>query len=169
MGNPDKLYLPYLTRVYRTVTVDWIGTLLNNMLILLFVEWVFYFQNYVQSCRNMEITERKNIQYRYDVLKSQINPHFLFNSLNLLSSLISIDPRKATKFTISLAAMYRYILANNGKNIISLTKELEFLSSYITILKMRYKDKFNIIFDGETHPNMHLTRDCQCCQKNTIS
>ncbi len=85
--------------------------------------------------------EKENLQSQFEVLKQQVNPHFLFNSLNTLTSLIRIDPPLAVKFTAQLSRLYRYALENRGKDLISLEQELEFLEAYIFLLDIRFKDK----------------------------
>lgn len=148
----------YLTihGLYRDVTVDWAGTFLNDIIILLGIELVYYFQNYNKSRIEIEIAARKNLQYKYDALKAQINPHFLFNSLNLLSSLVSLDKDKSKKFILGLASMYRYILSCEGKETISVTEELEFLESYVEVLEMRYNNKFQVKFEGTANGDLKI-------------
>jgi len=94
--------------------------------------------------------EKENLQSQFEVLKQQVNPHFLFNSLNTLTSLIRIDPPLAVKFTGQLSRVYRYALENREKDLVSLETELEFLDAYIFLLEIRFKDKLVIRnhFDG---------------------
>ncbi|MBD5356117.1 MAG: histidine kinase [Bacteroides sp.] len=135
--------------LFRPTHIDWTGTVLNNIIILLMAEAVYYFQSYKESQKIAEEAGRKIIQYKYDALKAQINPHFLFNSLSLLSSLVSIEPKKAKKFIIELANMYRYIMAHEGSELTTVDNEMEFLQSYLQVLEMRYNNKFKVVFYGE--------------------
>lgn len=135
--------------LFRPTHIDWTGTILNNIIILLMAEAVYYFQSYKESQKIAEEAGRKIIQYKYDALKAQINPHFLFNSLSLLSSLVSIEPKKAKRFIIELANMYRYIMAHEGSEVATVDMELEFLQSYIQVLEMRYNNKFKVVCHGE--------------------
>jgi len=73
-------------------------------------------------------------------LKGQVNPHFLFNSLNSLSSLISDDPEKAEKFLDEMSKVYRYLLRTNEDGLTSLESEMQFINSYFHLLKTRYGD-----------------------------
>jgi len=82
---------------------------------------------------------------RYESLKSQLDPHFLFNSLNVLVSLIDEDTDKAQKFTISLSKVYRYVLEQKDKDLVSLEEELTFAKIYMLLLKMRFEDAINCI------------------------
>lgn len=148
----------YLTihGMYREVTVDWAGTFLNDIIILLGIELIYYFQNYNKSRIEIETAARKSLQYKYDALKAQINPHFLFNSLNLLASLVSLDKEKSKKFILGLASMYRYILSCEGKETIRVSEELEFLESYVEVLEMRYNNKLLVKFEGSAFPEARI-------------
>ena len=85
--------------------------------------------------------QKENLQSQFEVLKQQVNPHFLFNSLNVLTSLIRIDPGLAEKFTEQLSKVYRYVLENKDKDLVSLDTEMEFLDAYIFLIDIRFKDK----------------------------
>jgi PAS domain S-box-containing protein len=88
--------------------------------------------------------QKENLQSQFDMLKNQVNPHFLFNSLNVLSSLIKIEPDLAERFTEHLSKIYRYVLENKDKELVTLKTEMEFLSSYIFLLEIRFMDKINV-------------------------
>jgi sensor histidine kinase YesM len=87
----------------------------------------------------IERVEKQKIQAQLDALKSQIDPHFIFNSLNTLSYLISFDPAKAKLFNDSLAKVYRYILINKEKDMVPLKEEIEFASNNYYLLRIRYQ------------------------------
>ncbi|MBI1342206.1 MAG: hypothetical protein GC171_04625 [Terrimonas sp.] len=90
---------------------------------------------------NLKETEALKIAFRHsqlEGLKSQVNPHFLFNSLNSLSSLISEDEEKAEKFLNEMSKVYRYLLRNEEDKLVSIRTELVFLASYYFLLKTRY-------------------------------
>ncbi|WP_299163147.1 histidine kinase [uncultured Tenacibaculum sp.] len=91
-----------------------------------------------------EILKRQSIQNELMALKNQINPHFLFNSLNSLNSLIR-DNTAATTFVNQLSFMYRYILQSKEKELVTIKEELTFLESYIHLLKVRFRDRFEVI------------------------
>jgi two-component system, LytTR family, sensor kinase len=122
--------------------IDWVGSVLNSLLIFLSMEAVYYIIDSHKSSKQVELAKRKEIQYQYDSLKMQINPHFLFNSLNILYSLITIDAQKSKEFILALSSMYRYILEQQDKNVINLKDEYKFLTNYISVLKMRYHQQF---------------------------
>tara|TARA_R110001632_G_scaffold23425_3_gene66318 strand:- start:13974 stop:15332 length:1359 start_codon:yes stop_codon:yes gene_type:complete len=83
---------------------------------------------------------------KFESLKSQIDPHFLFNSLNVLTSLIGENPHQAEKFTTKLSKVYRYVLEQRNKDLIPLTEEIKFANTYMELLGMRFEDavKFEI-------------------------
>ncbi len=96
-----------------------------------------------QSEQEREKLRVANLQSQLDVLKSQVNPHFLFNALNTLSSLISEDPRQAEVFVDKLSGVYRYVLRSNRtdgpeQQMTTLSSELEFIEAYYHLLQTRY-------------------------------
>ncbi|SEA45441.1 2TM domain-containing protein [Flavobacterium gillisiae] len=80
---------------------------------------------------------------KFESLKNQIDPHFLFNSLNVLSSLIEENPDNAQRFTTSLSKIYRYVLEQKDKELVSVEEELAFAKTYMNLLKMRFEDSLN--------------------------
>ncbi len=91
--------------------------------------------------------QKENLQSQFEVLKQQVNPHFLFNSLNVLTSLIKVEPDLAESFTERLSKVYRYVLENKEKDLVSLSTELEFLNAYMFLLEIRFMKKLFIDID----------------------
>lgn len=137
-------------------SVDYWGIFLNNVLTLLILEVVYYVVSTREAEKREELVRREAIQYQYDALKAQVNPHFLFNSLNILYSLVSVDTKKSKEFILSLAQMYRYILSHQNMETISLSEELGFVRSYVEILEMRYHEQFSV--DITCDPGMESGR-----------
>lgn len=108
---------------------------------------VIYFYNRYQK---QKIKEQKVIagtaRAKFDALKNQLDPHFLFNSLNVLTSLIDENPDNAQKFTTSLSKIYRYVLEQKNKDLVTVNEELKFAKTYMSLLQMRFEDavKFSI-------------------------
>jgi two-component system, LytTR family, sensor kinase len=106
----------------------------------------FYFY---QELQKNKVKEQKIIagtaSAKFDALKNQLDPHFLFNSLNVLTSLIEENTDNAQKFTTSLSKVYRYVLEQKNKDLVTVDEELEFAKTYMSLLKMRFED--SIIFD----------------------
>lgn len=107
---------------------------------------VIYFYNKYQQNK---IKEQKVIagtaSAKFDALKNQLDPHFLFNSLNVLTSLIDENPDNAQRFTTALSKVYRYVLEQKNKDLVSVDEELNFARTYMMLLKMRFED--SIVFE----------------------
>jgi len=99
--------------------------------------------NWKQASRT-EVTQQRIIagtaNAKFETLKNQIDPHFLFNSLNVLSSLIEENPENAQRFTTSLSKIYRYVLEQKDKELVSVDEELSFAKTYMNLLKMRFEN-----------------------------
>jgi PAS domain S-box-containing protein len=100
--------------------------------------------------------QKENLQSQFEVLRQQVNPHFLFNSLNVLTSLIKLEPDLAEQFTEHLSKVYRYVLENKDNDLVSLQTELDFLDAYIFLLNIRFMDKIVVKVDISEQK-----RDCQ--------
>lgn len=85
--------------------------------------------------------QKENLQSQFEVLKQQVNPHFLFNSLNVLTSLIKVNADLAEKFTERLSKVYRYVLENKDKDLVTLSTEMDFLRSYVFLIDIRFQGK----------------------------
>ena len=145
-GLPSKIFIGYLMYVIFLV--------------------FFYAVNYYQSLKEKI---KKESEYKalireaeLQALKSQINPHFLFNSLNSISSLTVSNPEKAQEMVINLSAFMRYSLMHNEKEMVSFSRELENIKLYLSIEKVRFGKKLNAEFEIHDHcleaeiPNMIL-------------
>lgn len=130
--------------------VDWAGTYFNDVMTLLLIEVAYYVHEFRRAAAEREQASSEALLYKYESLKSQVNPHFLFNSLNILYSLISLDQKKSKEFILQLSQMYRYILTQEGRDTIPLDDELEFARSYISVLEMRYHNQFSVDIDTRT-------------------
>ncbi|GGB96820.1 sensor histidine kinase [Dyadobacter sediminis] len=105
-----------------------------------------YYQLRASTKREFELKEM-HMQRQMDVLKQQINPHFLFNSLNSLMALIGEDTELAERFVEELSSVYRYVLRANEQNLINLSDELEFIRSYSHLLTTRHGKGFNLTIE----------------------
>ena len=130
------------------VTETWYGSSFGLWITLTIVTvfYVIYFYNRFQKNK---IKEQKVIagaaSAKFDALKNQLDPHFLFNSLNVLTSLIEENPDSAQKFTTALSKVYRYVLEQKNKELVTVDEELNFARTYMSLLKMRFED--SIIFE----------------------
>lgn len=117
---------------------------LVSFIISMVVTLLFYAIFYYRYTKENQVKEQKIIagtaSAQFDALKNQLDPHFLFNSLNVLTSLIEENPDQAQKFTTSLSKVYRYVLEQKNKELISLEEELAFAKTYMNLVKMRFED-----------------------------
>ncbi len=102
------------------------------------------------SLAELERFKKENAEYRFELLRAQLNPHFLFNSLNTLSSLVYENPENAGLFIRELADVYRYILENKEKELVSLDTEIGFVSSFITLMQLRFGENLRVEVDLPT-------------------
>jgi sensor histidine kinase YesM len=127
----------------RQVGVGLIGSsliygLLTFLLLLGIYELAYHFARLRQAERERDRFEREKLQAELQQLKGIVNPHFLFNNLNSLSSLISEDPAQAEAFLDELTKVFRYLLRNNDTELTTLAQELQFMHSYYHLLQTRY-------------------------------
>ncbi|MEM9679268.1 MAG: histidine kinase, partial [Bacteroidota bacterium] len=119
------------------------------LIITLFVSLFFHTAHYYKELQKSKVKEQKVIagtaSAKFDALKNQLDPHFLFNSLNVLTSLIEENTDSAQKFTTSLSKVYRYVLEQKNKDLVTVDEELNFARTYMSLLKMRFED--SIIFE----------------------
>ena len=114
--------------------------------------------------------QKENLQSQFDVLKQQVNPHFLFNSLNVLISLIKLEPGMAETFTERLAKVYRYVLESRDENLVPVKTEMDFLRAYIYLIDTRFQGKvrINIEFDEAKESRLILPLSLQLLIENAI-
>lgn len=91
----------------------------------------------------------ENLKYQYRTLKTQVNPHFLFNSLNVLSEIIYVDVKRADCYIQKLSGIYRYILDHEKTDLIALEQELEFVRQYFSLQQERDEDKIRLEVEVE--------------------
>jgi sensor histidine kinase YesM len=118
-----------------------------GMLIVGFQILRLYIEYTVQIERDKALIQKELLLSKYETLKNQVNPHFLFNSFSVLSSLIETDSQKARKFLDKLSRMYRYILDNRDNQMIPLEKELKFTRDYLYLLKTRHEESLEVNID----------------------
>jgi sensor histidine kinase YesM len=150
----------FLLRIFEDVLVEGssFSAFLNNeemsnylvaIIVTFFVTLAFHAFYFYKAYTENKVKEQKVIagtaSAQFESLKNQIDPHFLFNSLNVLSSLIEENPENAQKFTTSLSKIYRYVLEQKDKELVSVEEELAFAKTYMNLLKMRFEN--SITFD----------------------
>lgn len=117
-----------------------------TLTIVAIFHFIYFYSKFQQKKVKESQIVAKTESAKFESLKSQLDPHFLFNSLNVLTSLISENPNQAEKFTTKLSKVYRYVLEQKDKDLIPLEEELKFAKAYMELLKMRFEDgiKFSI-------------------------
>jgi hypothetical protein len=103
-------------------------------------------QKMTELLNKAQLLEKEKALVQYESLKQQLNPHFLFNSLTSLGSLISISPKEATTFLDSLSKTYRYILKSSERETVPLMEELKFGETYVKLQKTRFSEGLQVIF-----------------------
>lgn len=129
---------PYNEGLIRALWVNWLITAVINIIVMSILEALVYFNESKQAKYQAQELEKEMFFIRYEVLKNQINPHFMFNSLNVLSGLIEKDTKKAQAFIDEFAQVYRYVLETIERLVVPLHDELNFINSYIFLQKIRY-------------------------------
>lgn len=103
-------------------------------------EGIYYYAQWQKTTVEAEILKKENLQTRLESLKTQINPHFLFNSLGTLSSLIEEDTAKAQRFVNDMSSVYRYLLQTSENSLTTLQDELSFIKAYTQMLETRFAE-----------------------------
>ncbi len=137
---------------------QWNYALVSFLLILLIgtlYESVFLYSRWRESIVETERLRRENVESQLEGLRSQVNPHFLFNSLNTLSYVIPEDPPRAVRFVQMLSRVYRYILEIRDKKTTTLEEELDFLDAYVFLLQERFGNNLHIERRVPAHLQQH--------------
>lgn len=147
----SALLLVIWYKIFNGGIVDWdvIATItLIIMICVLFIthvyETVFLVLEAESEKLKKEQLERARAEAELEALKNQIDPHFIFNSLNALSHLIEKDPVKAKRFNDNMADVYRYILQNKARELVLLHEEMEFLNDFFSLLKIRFEEAMQL-------------------------
>lgn len=148
IGNIIEICIPDEWHKDRMAGIsEVIGSFMSIFLIWAIYEGIIFYTKLQKSIQEKEQLQRENIQSQLEGLKNQVNPHFLFNSLNTLTYLIPEAPDKAVNFVQKLAKVYRYILEIRDQKIVTISDELEFLNAYIFLLKERFGENLKINID----------------------
>lgn len=140
-------------------------------IVLLFIEIsTQFFKNWKNSLVEVEHYKTQSVQAQLQNLKNQVNPHFLFNNLSVLSSLVYKDQDKAVDFINQLSKVYRYLLDNRNSELITLEDELNFIRSYIYLLEIRFDTniKFDISISDECSRKLLPPMSLQMLVENAI-
>ncbi|MFH0843686.1 MAG: histidine kinase [Bacteroidota bacterium] len=120
------------------------GTVLISIIL---INLSYFFKSWKQSAVNEEKLKREKLSIEYEALKNLVTPHFVFNSLTALSSLVHKDQEKAVKFIQEFSNVFRYVLESREKEVIDLATEKSLLESVSYMYRIRYQDSLNINID----------------------
>ena len=134
-----------LTNKYSFLIIGMMVFLVNTIICLGFMASHFLKRWQENSVRTAQL-EKEKVQVQLDSLKNQISPHFLFNSLSSLDSLIDDNPVLARQFLQQLARVFRYVLQHKDKELVSLETELTFIKNYVSLLKTRFDGAFTVYY-----------------------
>jgi len=148
--------MPYEDGMLKNVINNSLITSVLNIIIITVIEAIVWFKRSQQSLVIAEKLERENSQIRFETLKSQLNPHFLFNSLNVLSSLIKHDADKAQNFVDEFSSVYRYTLDVIEKPVVELREELDFAKSFLFLQKTRFDNAVDMEINVDASKLIYL-------------
>lgn len=153
-GNFIHIYidhtLPTISVIFRTV----LFLLITSTIIMAILELQHLSDEKEELVQFTQQLEKEKIETLYNALKQQVNPHFLFNSLSVLSTLVHVDVKKADLFIQHFADIYRYVLDINDRDLVTLQQELNFLEAYLYLQRIRFGDYIqlnNKIADKDHH------------------
>lgn len=150
-----SVFIIFLLRVFEEVVIkkstledflahehagNYVVATIVTFIITLVVHLGYFYRSYQENRVKQQKIIAGTASAKFESLKNQIDPHFLFNSLNVLSSLIEENPENAQKFTASLSKIYRYVLEQRDKELVSIEEELAFAKTYMNLLKMRFEN-----------------------------
>lgn len=134
---------------YEDLSIMILGTMISTGFLSLVVILLGYTDHVIKkqetTALENETLKTQNLQSRYEALKNQIDPHFLFNTFSSLTSIIEVDPVKAQEFSIKMSSVLRYTLQN--KDVVTLVEELDFTKDYCLLMQIRYDENLTINFD----------------------
>ncbi len=120
------------------------GFVIGSSFGLLIGTVIYFFMELITVIKRIEKTTEEKMLYHYETLKNQLNPHFLFNSLNTLSSIIYKDVTLADHYIVKLSSIYRYILDQHENKLINLRNELDFVKDYFYLQQLRDENRIQL-------------------------
>lgn len=156
----DSFRYSVLLNAFIGISVDMIIISIYYSLYL-----VYYWK---KSIEGYEQLKRDSITAQYNALKNQVNPHFLFNSLNTLSGIVEKDQKNAVLFIKKLSGIYRYVLEQHSKELVKIEEELNFISDYIFLLKIRHGEGLRFINSVSPDPYYIVPLGLQLIIENCI-
>ena len=141
--HQEKLWADYSV-LDRDLTVMMV---VISLIIIGFNSFVFYFKNWQEAEVMSERLQKENIRSQFEALKHQIEPHFFFNCLSVLTSLVHKDADLAAQYITQLSKIYRYVLEARDETVVPLIQELDFLNAYIFLMTVRHNESIRFIIE----------------------
>ncbi len=160
--------------LYWAIRSSYIAISVSFIVSLVFVAAGF-FRKWRESLLEAERFKAEMLLYKYEALQNQINPHFLFNSFNVLSDLVYENQDKAVNFIRQMSQLFRYVLDSRDRELVPIKEELEFIKAYSDLLQTRFEDKLTIRLEfqaGEVEMIVPMTLQLlieNCVKHNEIS
>ncbi|CAN5758231.1 hypothetical protein BH11BAC3_BH11BAC3_11820 [soil metagenome] len=177
--TPSVLLILYTYNIfhilgYQVKNIHLLKTLLVGLCVNIVFDTLFeaeyILSKYKESVQERETVQQLAVSQEFDALKNQVNPHFLFNCFNTLSSLISIDKQKAELFLNELSKVYRYLLKNNEEGVSTVANEIKFIESYYKLLQTRHGEavQLNMQIDKRYDPYLLPSLSLQLLVENVV-
>ncbi len=151
--TPSIVFLLYKTfefafniQLSNVNSILWISVGITFVISFFLNAWNFL-SNWRKAALDMAELKKEQMATKYESLKNQVNPHFLFNSLNALTNLVYEDQDQAAKFIRQLSKVYRYVLDTRSQELVPMSTEMAFIDSYIFLQKIRFEDKLIMNID----------------------
>lgn len=143
---------------------EYMKTTLNLLILqIVIVVYVFslitgiqFFKMWRAGLMKQEALQRKALELQMDALRNQVNPHFLFNSLNTLTTLVPHDPEMAVKMIMNLSDSYRYILDLKDRKLVEWPVERKFVENYLSLQQMRFGNNISVSIEADTRQSFHV-------------
>lgn len=119
-------------------------SIVPTVIVYLVYEAVYFFDAWKMNVRKTEALMRENVQSQLEVLKNQLDPHFLFNSMNTLAALIDDENTAAQDYLERFSDVYRYVLVSRSKNTVLLSEEIAFVDAYVYLNKIRFRENLQV-------------------------
>jgi two-component system LytT family sensor kinase len=141
---------------WQSISHSIIYPLLISFIISIIFTAIGFFKAWRKALVDAGEMKAEMLAYKYEALRNQLNPHFLFNSFNVLSDLVYSDQKMALKFIHQMSDLFRYVLDSRDKELVLLTEEVEFIRSFIYLLKTRFENKLDIVIDLPVLPDEYI-------------
>ncbi|MBO9613561.1 MAG: sensor histidine kinase [Dyadobacter sp.] len=139
----DVLYYKPVYHV-SVLAISFRISIIPTVIVYLVYEAVYFFDAWKMNVRKTEALMRENVQSQLEVLKNQLDPHFLFNSMNTLAALIDDENTAAQDYLERLSDVYRYVLVSRNKNTVLLSEEIAFVDAYVYLNKIRFRENLQV-------------------------